>query len=428
MPVGKGFSRALPSTHFLSLLTLYKCTLNALRMQSNSLDKAVAQAENGRNVARIIDDAIATVQPTDALELSIHAHRIRLCNNIGNIWHATDLHNADGELYDGAGTMWACGSKLCPACLSKQSRRNRSHLRNAIQLTKLMSGQHRHFLTLTFPKTELPLLQARAIMNYAWSLFRKRSWFRRTIFGGARSEEFTVSKRRYHYHMHILCVSGYIDFNTFRHTWNECVATAFKDAKIKLEVNTSDRIIVANCERVRSIDDAINELAKYITKTNSWAKMPPDHLLDIARIRRFPRMFEIFGTFRLALRHAREDESEIEEIGLSLDTESVNDEVSETGWRSELERLGAADYLDQLRERIAEHAVFRMEQLKRRYAYALFYRKKPDPTLSDALIIETALDRVRSGRVSASLVSRSTTNGIGRGDCKGYPHRNKIAS
>lgn len=383
-------------------------------MQTNSLAHATAQAEAGRSIARLIDDALASLKPDDSLELSVLAHRVRLCNNIGNIWHAVDLHNADGELYDGAGKFWACGSKLCPSCLSKQAKRNRSNLRQAIALTPLMTGQHRHFLTLTFPKTDLPLLEARAIMNHAWSLFRKRSWFRRTIAGGARSEEFTVSKRRYHYHMHVYVHSAYIDFNTFRHTWNECVAEAFRKAKLSLVINTSDRIIVANCERVRSIDNAINELAKYITKTNSWAKIPTSHLLDIARIRRFPRMFEIFGTLRNSLRHARESESEIVENETILDTESLSDEVCESGWRSELDRLGAAAYLDKLRTQIAEHSVFRMQQLRRRYEFATFYRKKPDPTLSDAVVIETALQRVREGRAKPSPPRLAVGNGIGR--------------
>jgi hypothetical protein len=48
-------------------------------------------------------------------------------------------------------------------------------------------------------------------------------------------------------------------------------------------------------EKVWNKERAILELCKYFTKNESWTKMPPEQLAEIATIKRFPRMFEQFG-------------------------------------------------------------------------------------------------------------------------------------
>lgn len=360
----------------------------------NPRESSILRAEIGRKLAASIDDAIASQLPDDFEELSLYAHRIRTCNSPNNQWFATDMHTPDGECFDGAGSFWSCGHKPCPSCIRHNARRNRKRVRRALTELPLRSGEYRNMITLTFPKTNLSVLQARAIIDYAWSLFRKRSWFKRTVLGGCKSEEFTVGKDGYHYHMHILAVTKWVMYATMRHEWTHCVRKAFEKAGLPLTIATSDQLIVANVKRVASLEGAVNEVCKYITCSDTWSRVPQADLLDICRITRFPRMFEIFGTWREFLKPSPvEADIDIPEI-LSLDTRSVTDEQDTRTWREHVRDRGAAAYLAIFDSLIGEAREFRATQLKAIYPYANFTRPKPVPDLENGIFI-AKLDRLR---------------------------------
>lgn len=286
------------------------------------------------------------------------------------------MHSTTGEAFDGEGRFWHCNSKLCPKCISDQSRRNRNELRRALDSTRLFVGEHWHFLTLTMPTQSLGLLEARSILNYTWSLFRKREWFKRTIRGGCKSEEFTLNKTGYNYHLHLIVGSKYIDYSEFRTEWTRCLRTAFERKQRSISIATSDSLAVANCQRIRSLDDAIKEVAKYITKTSTWKKIRTEDLLDVVRIRRFPRMFELFGCLRQIQPQNEQQEKKRVNKKTILDTKCISDGWSESGWRKRLNTHGAINYFDRLERQIIDQISFRMEQLKLRYPAAKFYTKK----------------------------------------------------
>ncbi len=287
-------------------------------------------------------------------------HRVWTCSEPENHFVGDDLHNRQtGELYAGNGNLWGCGSKLCPSCVAKSSSRSRKELTLALKNQKLHSGENYQFITLTMPNPGLPLLLTRSIMDRAWSLFRKRDYFIQKICGGSKSEEFTITESGYHYHFHLLCNTKFLSFNKFRREWTECVETAFKDfyqkicsflflesfiagnfvylklvfndiiskelcsllflrssrtenfvlSEVVLEkfilsykFNTVDGLAMVKIKRLNSSENglkgAIQEVCKYVTKSDSWEKIPEKDLLDIAEIKRFPRMFELFRSFR----------------------------------------------------------------------------------------------------------------------------------
>lgn len=367
-------------------------------MKLNPRQTATDMADMSNKVAQCIENAIDAELPHDADLLSIYAHRIRLCNSLGNIWTASDLTTNLGECFDGSGRFWYCGSKLCSYCLQRQSQRNRKMLRTRIRDQKLMVGEHWHFLTLTMPNQGIPLLEARHIFNLAWALFRKKTWFTSTVIGYAKSEEFTMTRKTPHYHAHVLARSRFINYSSMRHFWTESLRSAFARVGKTLSVATSDHMAVANCRRVGSLDDAVKEVAKYLTKSTSWQKIPTDQLLDLCRIRRWPRMFELGGSLRSdsAVAVLEEDDAGLKKD--YLDTKSLSDEEPDWNWRDKVTKHGVAAYLDKLHDAIGDQSRIRIEQLKHHFPYAKFRRLKPQPTENTGQILERIVSRYdRSG-------------------------------
>lgn len=375
--------------------------------------KSLERAEVGRNIAASIRDALYAELPSDANVLAVLGHRIEQCNSTSNLWTGKDLHNSDGEAYDGGGRFWSCGSKLCPDCIAKQSRRARRLLRHVMHEEKLIVGTHHHFLTLTMPTQDLPLLEAREILNHAWSVFRKKKWFQDNVKGGFRSEEFTVNRTGYHYHMHVLCTSKFINYDSFRHFWTEALRHAFAEAGRPLELHTKDHRAFANCRRVGSREQAINEVAKYITKSDSWAKLDAGTLLDVCRIERWPRMVEFFGSWKSFLSGVAvpEDDKTLEKT--ILDTESITDRVPSRTWRDDCREKGAAKYLIDLESKITDETLFRQEQLRRKFSAAKLTRIRDgtSPQISNVVRVIIELDTRRDGKPFASHAITANGNG-----------------
>lgn len=410
-------------------------------------EKAIAFAEEGRRIAAAIEDAVLALHPDDSDVLTVYAERVRHCNRDANIWHAVNLNKpGEAELFDGSGRFWRCGSKLCAYCLAKMSQANRANLRRAIAKQRVMPaadreaigkwiarpdrsdenfpqlspqgllvGEKYSFITLTLPTKYISLLTAHEIIDYAWSLFRKRRWFKRHILGGGKAEEFTVHKIGFHYHIHVLARTRYVHWHDLRDTWTECVKKAFLDADRDWKVNTKDGMINAHEKTVGSINDAIKEVAKYMTKSCSWAQMDQHQLLDACRIRRWPRMFELFGEFATAkllpvAAHEAEEllqKKEDRENKDYLDTTPLSDARPESGWRDELQQLGVVRYLEKMETDALDQASYRKEQLRNHYKYATFKRLPDKSTVNIERTIKRLLETyARSGLPPPHSVTR----------------------
>jgi hypothetical protein len=249
-----------------------------------------------------------------------------------------------------------------------------------------MVGQYRKFLTLTMPNFGLSLLQSREIMYHAWTLFRKRKWFKDTILGGCRSEEFTITPRGFHYHMHLIAITRYLDYFRFRVEWTACVKKAFQIRGLDCPINTADGQVLANCRSIGSLDNAINEVAKYITKADGWQKLDTKSLLDVARIRRFPRMFEQFGCLANRVLSPA-DAGALDQDGYNeaiLDNKCITDGSVSEHWRKLKTEAEVAAYLHDLYQRFGEIREFRQRQLKRKFHAAQFWRLKPTHNLTSS--------------------------------------------
>lgn len=290
---------------------------------------------------------------------------LRSCIEDENVWMGEDLHNEDGELFNGKGTLCGCGRRLCPFCAADLRRKSRRRTRRAVRevmrnraaieaamrakLEKIAKKCNRkkkkeidkrlarkildlrwRFVTLTAPKVPgIPVEKIIEVYNQAFGLMRKRNFFESWVAGGIKGVEFTVehgagiigidTSSPYHVHIHLMIYSEWLPWDELQDEWTYCITEAWRRAGHKLEINTPSgkvmtriSLIVPKVKKgqqgVISEEAAIQEVIKYVTKPDSWLKMPDKQLLECAQIKKWPRMFELFGCVRELVGEEREDE------------------------------------------------------------------------------------------------------------------------
>ncbi len=279
----------------------------------------------GAQIASRID-AAASLDHAQALAVG---DKLRRCADLSNVWHGDGLHNSDGDVYEGVGVLWACNERLCPSCLASRSRKSRARARAAIMRPAMRAGYLWRFVTLTMPTlpgVSLPV--AMDVIARSWRLFSgKRSasykWWSESVSAGVKGVEFTLgdSKRLqregrewsletdgYHVHVHLLVLSRWIEWRRLREEWTACLKISLAEHGIEQGINTRDglavcdvRLVVNKKQGSKSTitgEGAINEVAKYVTKSESWLSVPDAQLIEIASIGRWPRMFELLGECR----------------------------------------------------------------------------------------------------------------------------------
>jgi hypothetical protein len=358
-------------------------------------DEAVSiadyRSERGEVVAELV--TAAATEANDEVSLG-YAERMKSCADRRNFYYGEDfLDSSTGELFEGFGNLFGCGLKLCQSCTARAAARNRNIARQAVQATKLLEREHfchqsgkwiiekerLRFVTLTMPKIDASLIITFAILRRAFDLFRKLK-FTKDYFGGLiKSGEFTVREdRTYHAHIHLLAISFFVPEDLIKWHWTNCVEKACNEFGIEFEAKQAN----VNLKLVDSLERAIKEICKYMTKTESWEKIPSDQLLEITRIKRWDRLFEVTGRFRQTLRllNAENERSSSDlghEVSLTegekhgepyLNTDVITDgEASETlgyseeipakrdeilkkpkreSWRDIIERDGLEKYLE----------------------------------------------------------------------------------
>lgn len=322
--------------------------LLARKRRQEALDKFETALEVGRNIAYAIRDSAPFAHPSSHDEVLAHSMRVYMCNERSNAYIADNAGERDlVDKYTVRGQLWRCHSKFCPTCTAFHARRNRTRLRKAMVEQKPQSGEHYHFITFTIPNPGLSLLATRAIVNEAWRLFMRRPMCRSLIRGGVKSEEFTLTRNGFHYHLHCLTLSKFLKFQALRIEWTHCIEVAFSNAGIPLEIRTSDGYAMVNVKRVTNTEDSIQEVCKYITKADSWQHLKPHDIAELALCERFPRMFDLFGSFRAFEQSQTLKEGTAADETHILDTKSVNapnSELSGLTWRQFIRQRSLDDY------------------------------------------------------------------------------------
>jgi Replication protein len=264
-------------------------------------------------IARRIE-AVAFNNPT----ARVISHKIAKCARAENVWTGEDLHNEHGECYSATGTLWRCNERLCPNCLTAHSRRGRKRARTALETLTPTKSERLWFVTLTMPTVaaiDSPLLLTLSVTARAWRLFSQRSWWRQMVRAGVKGVEFTLGDERkrsesnrswsadldgYHVHLHLVILSPWLPSKTLREEWTECLKNAWDEVGITRGVNTRDGLAVCHIKAVtkHNFDGVLCEVAKYITKSESWLSIPESQLVEVASVTRWPRMFELLGECR----------------------------------------------------------------------------------------------------------------------------------
>ncbi len=287
---------------------------------------ACYRSTRGAQIASRIDGA-ANLDYAQALAV---ADKLRRCADLENVWHGDGLHNSDGEAYEGVGSLWSCNERLCPSCLASRSRKSRARARAAVSRAVPSGGYLWRFITLTMPTlpgVSLPV--AMSVIARSWRLFNGKrgasyKWWSENVRAGIKGVEFTLGDAKrlqregrewtpeldgYHVHVHLLVLSKWIEWRRLREEWTACLKLSLREHGIAQGIGTKDGLAVCDVRLVvnkkqgskRGIitgEGAINEVAKYVTKSESWLKVPDAQLVEIASIERWPRMFELLGECR----------------------------------------------------------------------------------------------------------------------------------
>jgi len=321
------------------------------------------------------------------------------CGSNRNLWTARDLHSEQngGELFKGTGGLTRCNRKFCATCAADERRRARTRIRAALKPCRPARGERWRFITLTSPTLPtLDVLDVIRIFNRAWRILCNGPLWRPLVAAGAKGIEFTVSDVGFHVHIHALALSRWIPQETLKTEWTAAIQTAWAESGVDQAINTKDGKLIVDIRLVRpkrthfesqiGVDDAVNEVCKYLTKSQSWDSIPNDRLVALAEVLRWPRMVEVLGEARTVAGEAGEP---------SLDTPRLSAEAgSETNSGGDAASAGdrvikkqknrapplltlpltmtAEQWLEKLIGRRSRQRSFRKAQLAEKYRFAEF--------------------------------------------------------
>jgi hypothetical protein len=323
------------------------------------------------------------------------AMRLERCASPQNVFVADDFHTKDGEAYSANGNLWSCSSLLCQNCIGKLARRNRNTIRHVVKNEKLFVGENWYFITPTMPNFLLKgqsLDFVTLVFQKAFEIFThrnndpsKRTQYQKLIRGMFKNAEFTYTENKvFHFHAHLLAIAKSKiqrdNFSLIRTLWTNALEKAFEFYGISFELNTSDNLVVVNVQKVdfRNREKTIQELCKYVTKSDSWANIPLEEIEKIIERPRRVRMFEALGACRESAKKMRDDLTKARANITDetyLDTKDViprKPKERRASWRVRIREMTLDEYKKELDREILEVQEYRRRQLSRSYPAATF--------------------------------------------------------
>ncbi len=324
-----------------------RLTKNEEISKQNTKEFALIHARQGREISERLA-RLTKSKPKSAARAV--AFRISECSANNNIFVADDLVNEFGECFTGKGNLARCKSRLCTSCQSEFARETRKVARSGTaQLDAIFDNQTKAKLGLRYRSMLLtmPLMRGANVqtatkkIGEAFGLLIERVFWKNRVYGGIKGVEFTVrisvtgnETDGFHVHIHLCLLSRFIpvdadmekkferlrqQFNLTRgnlhDTWKQClIAVGAKVDTKRLVIEVCDAVRRAEKkaaeksggkkQKVVTIEKAILETTKYMTKYESWKDVPDSDLVEMAEIERWNRMFETLGFARVG-RHEK---------------------------------------------------------------------------------------------------------------------------
>jgi hypothetical protein len=356
-------------------------------------DIAEYRSDRGNEIA---DRLLSVATENGSLVASAVAFRLQQCADKENLFVGSDMHKND-ECFDATGNLFACGSRLCDSCNANRSREMRRRGRAAIQ--KLGSGSRDlrwRSLVLTMPLMKgASVNEAIDRINDAFRRMTNRKFWKTRVKGGIKSVEFTVRADGYHVHIHLLILSEHIPVNReiqrrfarlearrklFSGNLSDELAHCLKAAGAEISgspvcavFDVRNRNLKSSGNREISLEKALQETCKYLTKSESWDKIPDSSLVEIAEVTRWKRMFELLGEARNGNSADVMDgitESDSKHSLVHTKTLSNGDKLPT--WREALKSMSFAGWKREMIRRIRLIRAFRKEQLSESFEFASF--------------------------------------------------------
>jgi len=162
----------------------------------------------------------------------------------------------------------------------------------------------------------------------------------------AEKREWSIGTDGYHVHFHVFLISKWIDWQELGQLWTSCFLRAAAERSIAITINTSHNRLIVDVREVTekrrghkaiSLEAAIQEVCKYITKGRSWLDMLDSELCEAIVCLRGKRMIEAFGECRSDHTRKYVDPSNPGAADPTyLDTQDTSDGVKNTGGRGVL--------------------------------------------------------------------------------------------
>jgi uncharacterized protein YbjQ (UPF0145 family) len=159
-----------------------------------------------------------------------------------------------------------------------------------------------------------------------------------------------IERKRYHWHIHLLALGFFIDKLELKARWTNHVERAFKKFGLVFQPKTKDgfaivdvRSIVArvsDSSKEKTKEGAVSDVCKYMTKSESWRDVPAAHLLEVASIRRWSRMFSTTGVCREVLEAKNNAKKALKEAqSLASAKQEAKRAALRTAYKTALENL-----------------------------------------------------------------------------------------
>ncbi len=220
------------------------------KKKRSAKQRAVYQRQQGLRIA----DRLESAANGDA-EVLAEVDLIREALKPENIFCANKLTSKDGGFFEGKGSLCLSYSRLDPFYRADEARRTRKRISRDFSQVRPLKGQLWRLVTLTVPTVaDTDLATAIRLVCRAWTLFRKRKWWIDRVRAGVKSIEFTLGDERrrkkerrhwnattdgYHVHLHLLILSGWIEWIRLGREWTDCLGLAAKEENIDLEIKTT---------------------------------------------------------------------------------------------------------------------------------------------------------------------------------------------